>query len=132
MSLKNALSKMEVTPFTLRKTLARSRKRNEALSVIVPHILGALAAYGRARRWGNDIIGTRARKGQYVIESCAMQSGQYFAVWENNEGRMTGFINPDRPGRYLGGRVHVMTWQRGPWEADLLSAFRSAPLPIGR
>jgi hypothetical protein len=132
MSLKNALSKMEVTPFTLRKTLARSRKRNEALSVIVPHILGALAAYGRARRWGNDIIGTRSRKGQYVIASCAIRSGLYFAVWENDEQRITGFINPDRPGRYLGGRVHVMTWQRGPWEADLLSAFRSAPLPIER
>src|SRR5215207_11077392 len=125
MSLNNALS-TDVIPFTPRKILARSRKRNEALSVIVPHILGALAAYRRARRWGNDIIGTRARKGQYVIASCAIRSGLYFAVWENDEQRITGFINPHRPGRYLGGRVHIiMTWQRGPWEADLLSAFRS-------
>src|SRR3954468_19739697 len=102
MSLSNTLLKAEVIP-TPRKTLARSRKRNEALSVIIPHILGALALYGRPRRWDDDIIGGR---GQYVIESCAMQSGQYFAVCENNERRMTGFINPNRPGRYLAGRVH--------------------------
>ena len=114
MSLNNALAKAEIIPFTPRKTLARSRKRNEALSVIIPHILGALAAYGRAGRWCDDIIGSRARRGRYVIESCAMQSGLYFAVLENNERRMTGFINPVKPGRYLAGRVHIMTWQRGP------------------
>src|SRR3954462_5535787 len=50
MSLDNTLSRAKVLPVTPRKTLARSRKRNEALSVIVPHILGALAAYGRAGR----------------------------------------------------------------------------------
>jgi hypothetical protein len=86
MSLNNTLSKAEVIPFTSRKTLARSRKRNEALSVIIPHILGALAAYGRPRRWGNDIC-SRARRGQYVIESCAMQSGLLALSLHRAEGR---------------------------------------------
>jgi hypothetical protein len=32
----------------------------------------------------------------------------------------SALINPEPPGKYLGGTVHVMGWKRGPWEAALM------------
>ncbi|MDO1559512.1 hypothetical protein Q0812_08740 [Brevundimonas sp. 2R-24] len=31
---------------------------------------------------------------------------------------MSGYIDPRRPGQYVGGKLHVMSWRRG-WERAL-------------
>ncbi|MDF2766656.1 MAG: hypothetical protein K0S81_3651 [Rhodospirillales bacterium] len=75
-------------------------------SVLVPHLLGALAERGHEVRYPPEpTVFTRAAAGAFVIESCRMLEGLYFTIVLHGVRVLTGYVNPLRPGRYLNGRV---------------------------
>lgn len=73
-----------------RKILARSRSRNLALGVIIPHVLGAVEQLGREIRLGAHHVGRRADSGRYAVETWQNPSGLYFCVISSNQRMMTG------------------------------------------
>lgn len=101
-----------------------------ALGVIILHVLGAVAKMGREVRHDAYHTGQRADSGPHTVETSRNPSGLYFSVWVGRERMMAGYVNPIPPGKYLGGKVHIMTWRRGEWESGLFDAFRAPPLPI--
>ena len=120
-----------VTLFRTRQEKACSRNRNEALGVLIPHLLGALAETGEKVSYPPDPkIHTLAQSCDLVLTSTPTVEGLYFSVFHGRHRVLTGYLNPRDPGNYLDGKVHVMTWNRGEWQADLFDAFRTRPLPI--
>ena len=75
-------------------------------SVLVPHLLGALAERGHEVRYPPEpTVFTRAAADALVDESCRMLEGLYFTIVLHGVRVLTGYVNPLRRGRYLNGRV---------------------------
>ena len=53
-----------------------------------------------------------------LINFTRTAEGMYFRIDGRGGILMSGYLDPVRPGKYEGGRLHVMTWNRG-WEAEL-------------
>lgn len=103
-----------------RASKMRSDSRNEVLSVIEPRLreLMAKGTSGSLMR----LTCTTNQVGRLRLELVqAPESGIiYVSVREGRKRHFTGYLDPEPPGKYLGGEVRVVTWLRGNWETRLL------------
>lgn len=100
---------------------ARDRKRRVALTAIVPRIYQLIERYGEADEASDGRPLKRAWYNEFCLTLTRTKSnGTFFCVYDTqtNNAVLTGFLDPLTPGRYLGGSVEVLTWQRG-WERRL-------------
>lgn len=126
----------QVNPTVSPAQLARSAHRNTALSAIVPQLR---AIHARRKAEGLD----KRMDGPMTMEEfrkhCTPISSRYFVRTVSHDGEgpdafyvavmdaeysgsvFTAWIDPVRPGKYLGGAVHVMSWRRGEWESAVFA-----------
>ena len=105
---------------------ARSRNREEALAVIVPRLRELMLSGAPGRTGGVECTTNQIGSLSLVFARSPAATEIYFAIREAKQVHMTGYLDPVPPGRYLGGKVHVVTWYRGDWQSQL---FRDAQVP---
>lgn len=107
-----------IVPFRRPAERARSRNREEALSVIVPRVRALLAKGSRREIAG--FPGTIVQIGEIEILAVHFHGGEtQFIVTDGQTRTMSAHLDPIRPGKHLGGTVHISFWKRGPWESKL-------------
>lgn len=99
---------------------ARPKSRNDALSVIEPRLreLKATGTIGFLMGLSYTTNQVGNLKLEFVQEPD--RGATYVSVREESKRLFTGYLDPEPPGRHLGGRVRVVWWQRGSWETRLL------------
>lgn len=99
--------------------------RNEALSVIEPRLRELIASgtpcpLGKLARTINQ-VGTLKLEFVRAPDSSVI----YVMVREGGKRLFTAYLDPDPPGQHLGGKVRIVTWQRGDWKTRLFDG----PIP---
>jgi hypothetical protein len=108
----------DVVQFVHPAHVAVGRSRKAASVVILKRLRQVLAETElRPSDWGQ--IGD-AIHGDLHIAFNRNEAGVCFRIDGPQGGPplMSGYIDPRRPGQYVGGKLHVMSWRRG-WERAL-------------
>ena len=101
--------------------IARSRSRNDVLHALIPRMLTLLRRQlGPAdfanRNFDLDVV----EMGDLTLESAWTKEGFYLRVSQGHRLLFTAYLWPRSGGKYFGGSLHVMTWQRGERERRII------------
>jgi hypothetical protein len=107
---------------------ARGRNRNQALSVLLPHIMGVLQRYGSA---SND-RGIAVQQHAFDISAHKFPDapGHCLSVYHNKQKVLSAYTGDYPNGNYLNKTVHIMGWKRGDWERDIFERFPCRPIEL--
>lgn len=117
----------------LKKRIAYRRNRNEALSVIVPRLIGAIAHSSHKTFTAKSCI---VVKEEFRVEMTAYDHAVYLELREARSGngdapwwveRFRCRLPPAGTGRYLSGRIDIMSWERGGhmiWQNRIFDVFK--------
>lgn len=107
-----------VVPFVRPAEIAAGRSRKLAAVVILKRLRVILDG----AKFYDSVCGRIAdvKVGRLAIMFHADDAGVCFRIDGPEPGppSMSGYIDPRRPGQYVGGCLHVMSWRRG-WERML-------------
>jgi len=124
-----------VLQFVRPQDKAKSRGRNEALSVIVPRLRELYQQSTCLQDKENGRIFNQVTVDGLVLTFTPNSAGMYFRIDDYPQGRyalvMSGYLDPTPPGKYLNGKLHLMSWKRGDWITRLFSAPTPGETPIG-
>lgn len=112
-------SDTNVITFAHPAQVAAGRSRKAATVVILKKLRRILSETElRPSRW--DGLEGEAVQGQLMISFHRVATGVCFRIDGPDGGAplMSGYIDPQPPGQYADGKLHVMGWRRG-WEASL-------------
>lgn len=113
-------SREKVERFVDQVALATGRSRIAAAPVIVKQLTKLMLSNGFGEGGGEDLLLNRA---PLSVNFMSTVDGVYFGIRHADFGwAMTGYLDAVlSPGRYAGGRLHPMTWNRG-WEGGLFGS----------
>ncbi len=99
-----------------RKALANSPKRDEALAVLMPRILGAAYTAGHVMPYmgRRSTIVVARREPFQVVVALDSPTVLFEVEWKGNQ-VIRGHLHSDRGGTYLDKRVRITKWHRGTW-----------------
>jgi hypothetical protein len=113
-------SSQKVVRFVDQPALATGRSRIAAAPAIVRQLKILMLSSGFGEGGGEDLLLYRA---PLSVNFMSTADGVYFGIRHADFGwAMTGYLDAVlSPGRYAGGRLHPMTWNRG-WEGSLFGS----------
>jgi hypothetical protein len=87
---------------------SRRRNREEKLSAIIRWVREVLPPLAPGSEVDIDVDGFR-------LTAARLPSGTAFAVFKSGTKLLVGVLDPDPPGIYLNGSVHIAWWKKGDW-----------------